>query len=279
MSIDGCVLCTCLDNGTALPPPCPIVVEGEWVHPAEGHADRWRAVREWAETACPHPQFRLVDGRVVRSAVRGALDDHGGVDVFPALLSALPTLNGGRVSPRRAADCVVELDHLADLMRRIATMVVLVDDADGEIVRVYDDEHYTGGDEPIGLPPTEPGVPTVVSFDDRYGATMQPAPDRPWTVTWLGRDTEVRVRDAGSGEILFSATSFTQYADGDDWMFHDDRTGARVRHRSPVIAQPTRFRFRTDIRPVDIDVYLTGVAFLRTLFATSARTGRPVHWY
>jgi len=283
VSIDGVVMCSCLDEGTALPPPCPVVADEGWVRPASGHDDQWRAVRDWAETACQHRQFWLVEGRVIRSALRAALDDHGGPVVYPALLSALPSLNGGSVSPRQAADCVAELDRLADLMRRVATMVVLVDDTDAAVVWVYDDECYAGSDEPIGFPDGPPGQPSIIGFDEGHRITTRPDPGRPSTVTWLGRDATVRVRDADTGTVKFAATEFTQHADRDGWMFHDKSTGTQVRHCSPIRGSDgepgTGCRFHTETRPVDIDIYLPGVAFLRRLFATSARTDRTVYWH
>jgi hypothetical protein len=108
-------------------------------------------------------------------------------------------------------------------------------------------------------------------------------PGRRLTSTWLDDDAVVRVCDA-EGNTLFAATEFVQERDEDGWLFRDTRTGATVRHCSPVghwDGTPTEnepHRMRAEIRPMDINAYFSGVPELRDLFEVSVRTGRPVHW-
>jgi hypothetical protein len=96
---------------------------------------------------------------------------------------------------------------------------------------------------------------------------MSPSPGGRLTTTWLGSDARVRVRDAVTGEELFAADEFTQSADGDSWVFRDTVTGAEARHCSPVVHHDQRSslpaRLRAAVRPVDIDVFLTGVGTCR----------------
>ena len=84
--------------------------------------------------------------------------------------------------------------------------------------------------------------------------------------------------------MLFESREFTQERDGDGWIFRDEVTGATVHHGAPVnwwndtqAADPPH-RWRAEARPIDIDDYIPGVAWLRELFQASVRTGRPVIW-
>jgi hypothetical protein len=139
MSIDGLVLCDCLQAGLALPPPCPVEFVDVWVHPAPGFDDHESEIRQWSKTACPHPDFWLVEHQVIHSKVRAAMAEHGGPGTFPVIYAALPTCNGGRVDPTDAARCLTELDRLGALMSA-GSMVAIVDADDDTVVFVDPDD-------------------------------------------------------------------------------------------------------------------------------------------
>jgi hypothetical protein len=124
----------------------------------------------------------------------------------------------------------------------------------------------------------------ILGFDERGAMKgLTAVPGRPMTSTWLAQDAVVYVLDA-TGSPLFAARAFVQERDGEDWIFRDEETGATVRHCSPVTWRDRmdtvheKHRMRAEIRPIDIDHYLAGVADLRELFEASVQTGRPVHW-
>ena len=104
MSIDGAVLCGCREEGRAAPPPCPVPTSGPWLYPVEDTPENRAAVEAWAETACPHPGFLLVDRLVRVQGLREAMASRGGPMAFPALHAGLPRGNDGelrRTPPRR----------------------------------------------------------------------------------------------------------------------------------------------------------------------------------
>jgi len=276
MSIDGVVRCRCLEDGRASPSPCPVEVVEGWVRPTIDHRDEWRAVFEWAETACPHRNFWLVEHRVLRRALLDAAGARGGRAAFPALYATLPTANDGEATPSDAANCLAELDALRELMRS-GPMVVIVDDDTDAVVHVDEDDELVSLSDDCFLPP----VPRIISIGRDYQITANPPIDGTVTTTWLGRDGVVRVRD-GQGRELWQAREFTQTPDDDHWVFRDLLSGRAVRHRSPIPqvppAHPRSSRLRAEIRPYDSDLALAGVAELRDLFDTSVRTGRSVFW-
>jgi hypothetical protein len=102
---------------------------------------------------------------------------------------------------------------------------------------------------------------------------------RPLAATYLGEDAVVRAIYA-DGSILFTSRELVQEPDSNSWIFRDAVTNVSVRHWAPLFRPATSgpVRLRAELRPMDIDRYLTGVAGLRELFQTSVRTGRPVHW-
>jgi hypothetical protein len=132
-------------------------------------------------------------------------------------------------------------------------MTVIADVDTGAVV-------FVDPDDPVVATPRQhiPG-PAIVGFDEHYAVRgLTPLPGRPMTSTWLDDDAVVRLRD--------------------------EETGRTVRHSSPVSPwyghpdDDRRLRLRTEVRPIDIDCYVAGVAELRDLFTTSVRTGRPVYW-
>jgi hypothetical protein len=278
MSVDGTVLCDCLETGVATPPPHPVYRDSRWVH-AVGDDPRAPAqadVRAWAETACQHPQFWLVEHQVLQMSMLGAMAEYGGEAEFPAIHAAMPKGNWGEVEPADSARCLAELDRLGALMAH-RSMTVIVDRDDDGIVFVDPHSRLVSGSRAYS-----PGW-SVVTHDAR-GAVVRD-PDTPVvgldTSTWLGDDGVVRVLDA-DGMELFAAREFEQDHDGESWLFRDG--AAVVRHCSPIShwSEPSDRvwprRFRAEIRPVDVDHYFAGVAGLRELFATSVLTGRPVIW-
>jgi hypothetical protein len=253
VSVNGTVLCDCLETGLAVPPPYPVFRDQCWTHavyPGDGiDWERQREIRAWAETACAHPQFWLVQHQVLQGSLQRHLKEHG---EFPALWAALPTWNGGEVYPASAARCLAEFDRLGALMS-MGTMTVIVDADDGTVVFVDPDSEQ-------------------VSSSRR---------NEHWTM--LGADGVVRVIDYDD-RVLFEAREFTQERSAEHWLFRDEATGATVHHGAPAMwwdgtpEADEPHRMRAEVRPVDIDVYIPGVASLRELFRVSVRTGRPVIW-
>lgn len=277
MSIDGVVFCDCRETDLAVAPPCPVIREGAWIYAAPGYETRQREIEAWAEMACDHPRFRLVEHQVRNWAMLDAMAGYGGEATFPMIHAALPTHNGGSLDPADAARCVAEVDRLGALMSE-GSMVAIVDANDGTVV-------FADPDGSLVASPRhhEPDL-AIFGFDERGAVQgLTAVAGRPMTSTWLGDDAVVRVVDA-DGSVLFAARELVQERDGEDWIFRDERTGATVRHCSPVgwwdgmpqESQP--HRMRAEIRPIDIDDYLAGVAELRELFQTSIRTGRPIYW-
>jgi hypothetical protein len=276
MSIDGVVRCRCLEEGRASPPPCPVEVMEAWTQPTSDHRDESNAVFEWAATACPHPQFWLVEHKVRRTALLKAAEARGGRAAFPAIYATLPMGSGGEATPVDSADCLAELDALRELMHS-GRMLVIVDCDTGAVVHVGEDGELVSLSHDSYLPP---GLPRIISFGRDYEIIASPPIDRPITAAWLGRDGVVRLRDS-RGTVLWQAREFTQTADDDHWVFRDVLSGREARHRSPIPPGPCDarpLRLRAEFQSYDSDVALSGVAELRTLFETSVRTGRSVFW-
>src|SRR6266542_3569884 len=135
VSIDGVVLCDCLETGVASPSPCPVIRDDVWIHAAAGYEAQQPEVRSWAETACSHRQFWLVDHQVRRMALLSAMDSYGGEDAFPSLHASLPTGNGGSVAAVDSARCRAAIHGLAAVKGRPMTSTWLGEDA---VVRVHD---------------------------------------------------------------------------------------------------------------------------------------------
>jgi hypothetical protein len=227
VSVDGTVLCDCLETGRAVPPPCEVWRDQCWTHAVDDA--RQKEVRAWAETACAHPQFWLVHHRVLQGSLQHYLKEHGD---FPALRAALPTWNGSEVYPASAARCLAEFDRL-DAVMSVGTMAVIVDVDDGTVVFVDGDSEQVS--------------------EARWGVQR----------TTLSADGVVRVVDADD-RVLFESREFTQERDGDGWIFRDEVTGAIVRHGAPVnwwydtpAADPPH-HWRAETRPIDIDDYIPG---------------------
>jgi hypothetical protein len=276
VSVYGVVLCDCWETGPAVA-PVPVVRDGVWLRAAPGFDARAGEVQAWARTACAHPDGWLVERQVLRMAMLNAMAEYGGAVAFPVVHSVLPTANGGSVAPADSARCLAEIDRLGALMSQ-RSMVVIVGVDDDTVVFVDPVSSL------VATPRHHVPGPAIFGFDERgalHGLTGLAG--RPMTSTWLGDDAVVRVSDA-DGRVLFAARDFVQERDGEDWTFRDERTGAVVRHCSPVTLgagstgnEP--YRMRAEIRPIDIDHYLSGVGGLRELFEASVRTGRPVHWF
>lgn len=276
MTIDGVVFCDCLETGIAAAPPCPVVRSEEWFQPAPGYEAHRKAVRAWAQSACPHPEFWLVEHQVLTGALLRSMAAYGGELAFPTIAAALPTHNGGSVSAADSAACIAELDLLAALMAR-HSMVVIIDVERGTVVFVDPTSSV------VATPRHHKPRQAFIGFDHGAITGVTAVPGRPFTSTWLGEDAVVRVLD-GHGAVLFAAQEFTQERDGEDWLFRDERVGTTVRHCSPIghwrgtPEDGTRHLLRAELRPFDIYACLAGVAWLRELFHASVRTGRPVLW-
>lgn len=267
------MLCDCFETGAATPPPCPVVFDETWIHPASGFEGRKDEVREWTKTACAHPWFRLVDHQVRRMAMLKAMAGFGDAAAFPVVHAAMPRRNGGSVTPADSARCLAELDRLQMLMGQDSTAVIVNSDT-GEIVFALRDD-----DGLAGVPRTFEPIPAMFGFDEGGAVRgINRIQGRPLTSTWLGADAVVRVLDT-DGSLLLVAKAFAQEPDGGDWLLRDESTGATVHHCSPVGQRGSEpHRMHAEIRPIDIDFYLPGVAELRELFEASVATGRPVYW-
>ncbi|NUT08081.1 MAG: hypothetical protein HOV76_31890 [Hamadaea sp.] len=283
MGIDGIILCDCFETDRALAPPFPLVRRGWYFTGApgfEGQDDvRRDEVLEWERTACEHPYLHLVDNKLRRRELLEAMDDHGGLAAFPAILAALPHGNDGDcLPPEEAARCLAELDRLNDLMAP-STMAAVVDADRGTIL--------FGASEPemVGFPRRRQPLSHIRIYTDGTIHGLTPEPGTAPTTSWLKPDAVVRVKHM-DGTILFESHDFTQERSGDDWTFRDAATGATVRHSSPIAwpwpdnapADEAPRRLRVETRPIDIAYCLKGVGRLRELFETSARTGRPIYW-
>ncbi len=206
-----------------------------------------------------------------------AMASYGGEHAFPSLRASLPTGNGGSVTAVDSARCLAEIDRLGDLMS--ARSMVCIVDADTDVVVFVGPES-----DLVAAPRHHAPEPAGFRFDERAAVHGLAAVDgSPMTSTWLGGDAVVRVHDA-DGSLLFAARAFVQERAGEDWIFRDDQIGVTMRHCSPVgwwdglPNENEPHRMRAEIRPVQIDDYLPGVAELRELFEASVHTGRPVHW-
>jgi hypothetical protein len=277
VSVDGVVVCDCFEAGAAVPAPCPVKRSGAWLVPAPGYEAMLHEVVEWNKRACQHPWCFLVDHQVRKMALLEAMATYGAARTFPVIHAKLPTCNGGQVSPTESARCLAEFDHLGALMSE-RSMVVIADADTGEVVFVDPD------DEVVADPRHHSPGPAIYGYD-RHRAVigLTPLPDKPMTSTWLDDDAVVRLVDA-HGSVLLETREFVQERTNADWTFRDERTGKVVHHCSPVSfwdgtpKEDRPHRMRAEVRPVDIDNYVSGVAELRELFTTSVRTGRPIYW-
>ncbi|HCU48313.1 MAG TPA: hypothetical protein DGG94_00510 [Micromonosporaceae bacterium] len=267
-----------MEQGVAAEPPCPVVFDQRWVYPAMGFERYKHEVRAWSKTACPHPGFALADEPLRRVSLLEAIDSHGGADAFPVLTSSLPAPDEGAFTSETSALCLRELDRLAGMMRAESTMAVLIDVDSGDALRVNE-----SADTLISLPRFPPGNPRVITFDERHRMSSTEGLNPRATTTWMTADAVVHVRSAATGEVCFSSQEFTQAPAGDEWIFRagPDRS---VRHSSPITfwamgVERWPVHMRAEIRPLDIDVFLPGVAELRALFAASVLTGNSVIWY
>jgi hypothetical protein len=166
---------------------------------------------------------------VLQGSLQYYLKKHGD---FPALRAALPTWNGGEVYPADSARCLADFDRLGALMSP-GTMTVIVDADDGTVVFVNPDGEQVSS--------------------SRRGEH--------WTM--LGADGVVRVIDADD-RVLFASREFTQERSAEGWLFRDEATGATVHHGAPVMwwdgtpEEDAPHRMRAEVRPIDIDVYISG---------------------
>lgn len=110
MGLDASVGCNCMRDGKAKPCPVgPVLLgeEGYWQLdlPWESHQREHVAFDVWRRTACEHEDMDAAGERVANwsgvSLFREALHAVG-AEKFPALLSELPSANGGRLTQPRA---------------------------------------------------------------------------------------------------------------------------------------------------------------------------------
>ena len=156
-------------------------------------------------------------------------------------------------------------------------MVVLIDADTGQL------EHARVEDKAISLPTvhTQTRLYMVGVDRDKHIHGVTALPEVPLTTVWLDEDAMVRVRDA-DGQVVFTSRGFEQEEAETGWWFRDPASGDQLRHSSPVPWNhllPRPKRLRVEDRPMDINLYIHGVLFIRELFTASVRVDHPVHLY
>ncbi|MEZ6070030.1 MAG: hypothetical protein R3C10_07060 [Pirellulales bacterium] len=283
MGLDASVMCNCFERGLTSEPPFP----RDWLHvdeegylnlkPEHDSSERWHLLWEWQRNCCEHEGMNYCSHRISNwygyRLFQAALQN-AGAELFPMLVEELPDLNGGLTESRAAASCLRELATFRE-KGVIGTKTVLVDtNADvviREFVAVYEGVFILAGS--AGL---------------HFGLT----------------EFEFYIRDAETGELLFTATRFQQSVQGkkpsgesgERVLYTDLDSGATFECSVAVSGQQIPWddgslqndegRVRFDY-PIELHVepresladdFDYVVTPLENVFRASTITGNPVRW-
>ncbi|MEZ6026230.1 MAG: hypothetical protein R3E85_08615 [Planctomycetota bacterium] len=282
MGLDASVGCNCMRDGKAKPCPVgPVLLgeEGYWQLdlPWESHQREHVAFDVWRRTACEHEDMDAAGERVANwsgvSLFREALHAVG-AEKFPALLSELPSANGGQTDAAACATILAELERF-ECLETVRRGTFLVNSETGDRLHEYVAAHE-GVIVLCGRSGLDAGFdPHGVFIREREGRELfraqrvaQRLLDPGRTRRHKGGRAEFTNLETGERAVLKITISgrIIPYEDG-SWT---DRKG-RVRSE-----YPSRLHVEEqDEVPADF-AYIT--APLRKLCEAALATGNPIRW-
>lgn len=274
MSYSGFVICRCYQDGkTSKPPYEEYVVFDEnglnFDYPYPEKDENWddfyqkdNAFEDWKSNSCQHEEMEYVDEFLSNSsgmaAFRNALQQSGGMDKFPTIITALPTCNGGCMPADKAKKVLEELESFEKCNQK-QTKIYLKNKETENVIAICEEDSYS----------------IVALFDKDYRYALDKN-------GFFILHREIENEEELHYEV-FRSKNFRIVNDAEKkTTIIEENSIQRFRGGIPMeenIEYPSVQNYSIEIKEEQLSDYCSYITKpLRKLLQASIATGNPIHW-
>jgi hypothetical protein len=282
MGLDASVMCTCYQDGRALPPPCDpslLVFDDGWLEldvPFDDNVELHTGFDRWLAEGCEHPRMEVASVRVSNwsgyRAFQQALERAGGRARFPTLYAELPEVNGGTTDAGAAAQALAELATFR-AQPDVGHSWFLVSTDTGETmyeyIAAYDGKFILDGRTGMDIGVDPRGLFVVERGDEGRELFRARRVAQRWSDEGVSQAGAVELTNLDTGERFRCATLIGR-------VVAARSKGEKALEEEPTPAYPERMH--VEQRAIVPTQFAYAVSALEQVFGAAVATGNPVRW-